>query len=802
MKAWRFLILAGLIGLTGCTSPEEEKHTPVNLALHKQYTLNEKPSYALCADAGDNEQLTDGRIMTDSKSTEWFWTNKGTVGWNRTSRPIEITVDLGETKPISGFSFHTAAGRADVNWPSIINVLVSEDGKTFYQAAEMVNTARAPEAYSIYTYITRDIKTKGRYVRFQCIPNGRYFFCDEIEVLSGPSENLNMKYSKPASSPDNLLMTSCIRKRMLDDILSIRKELENSKVQASVKKEISDSLDPLEKKAMEYEFSGDKQKFKAIIPLNALHAEIISTFAKTLRAEGLKELTLWHKDRYSRLALFEKPETEIPQLSVRMMNGECRADVLNITNSGDEKVKLSFRIEGLPENKTSPYLKIYEVKGVDTKDFKVDFSALVPIESVIEIPSGMTGQLWFSFNPQHVTPGTYKGIIEVFRDEKLVQKVPLELSISKVRFPEKINLKSLIWDYSFPVPHYALTQNNFKDAIAMMRKYFINIPVGRAVLASYPGKKDFDKTGTLIRKLDFSLFDEWAKLWPDATAYQIFLLVTQENDKFAGFTPGTPEFEKAIAEWLNAFSKHVKSKGLDPKKIMFNTLDEPRKPQNYQTLEKWVSAMKKSGAGFSIFSDPVCLEKENNMRYAPSALKKVDILCPLMAYYLSYSKDIKDFFEKEKAAGKEMWFYMCTEPNREFDPSYFRLQPWQAFKYGATGSGFWSFSDTGKLPSNWNPYANPTGNDYSPVYIDEDSITTAKQMEAVREGIEDYQYLIMLRNAATDSAAKEKACEVIRKTEELSGKEYWKKWDTQKTPCSFADNARNEVLDRLEESGK
>jgi len=589
---------------------------------------------------------------------------------------------------------------------------------------------------------------------------------------------------------------------MLNDILSIRNELENSKVPAALKKEISDRLDSFEKKAMSYDFNGGMQNFRAVIPLNPLHAEIISTFSKIIKAEGFKELTFWHKDRYARLALFEKPGQEKAEMSVRMMNGEYRADVLNITNAKDTKARLSFRIEGLPGGEMPPYLKIYEVKGVDTKDFKVDFSALVPVTSSFEIPSGMTGQLWFSFNPKDIAPGSYKGSAQVLSNGEIIQSVPLELNISNVKFPEKTSLKCLIWDYCFPVPHYSITKDNFKDAIAMMKKFFINIPVGKAVLASYPGKKDFDKTGKLISKLDFRLFDEWIKLWPDAAAYQIFLLVTEDNDKFAGFAPGSPEFENAIAGWLNSFSAHVRSKGMDPGKIMFNTLDEPRNPQNYQTLGKWVTAMKKSGADFPIFSDPVCLEKENNMRYATDALKEVDILCPLMAYYLSYSKDIKDFFEKEKAAGKEMWFYMCTEPNREFDPSYFRLQPWQAFKYGATGSGFWSFSDTGKLPSNWNPYTNPTGNDYSLVYIDEKSITTAKQMEAVREGIEDYQYLVMLQNSSSGNYAKEKVCDVIEKTGKLSGKEYWKKWDTQKTPCSFADKAKNEILDLLEKTRK
>jgi hypothetical protein len=73
-------------------------------------------------------------------------------------------------------------------------------------------------------------------------------------------------------------------------------------------------------------------------------------------------------------------------------------------------------------------------------------------------------------------------------------------------------------------------------------------------------------------------------------------------------------------------------------------------------------------------------------------------------------------------------------------------------------------------------------------------------MEAIREGIEDYQYLVMLRNAVSENAAKEESDDVLKKTEELSGKRYWQVWNTDNTPCSFADMARNRILDKLEKA--
>ena len=814
MRVCRFFVLAVLMGMAGCFIEKAEVHNPVNLALNKPYVFNIKPDYTYCTDPADTKQLTDGKIMHEV-SSNWFWINKETVGWNRPKNSVEITVDLGDIKPISGFSFHTAAGRDDVNWPAVINVLVSENGKEFYNIVDMASFSHEAlslsekEGYAIYNYSAQGLRTKGRYVKFQCIPSGIYLFCDEIEVFSEPDSNLKAEFSKSkfiAENSETQLMTTCIRKRMLCDIFYLRNELEKSKITLAEKNDISETLDTLEKKAMGYEFSGNPKQFKAIIPVNSIHSEIISVFATLLRGEGFSGLNIWHKDRYARLAMFEKPSGEKPRLSVKMMNEEYRADILNITNCENKTVKISFRIDGLPGGTNPSYLKVSEVKGVDTKNFKVDFSALLPVRLSsdgsysVDVLPGMTCQLWFSFHPQNLTPGNYQGNLKLYRDSKIIQSVPLEFAVSTVKFPSKTILKCFLWDYSF-TQNYAIGRGNLKEAVSMLKEYFINIPVSSAAVASIPKSTDFDKTGKLLRQLNFSFFDKWIKLWPAAAAYRIFLNITPDNQNFAGFTPGSPEFERAVAEWALSFSEHVKSKGIDPAKVQFNILDEPRKPEHYQINGKWSAAIKKSGAGLSIFSDPIDLEKLNNMQYAPTALKNIDVLCPLMACYISYPKDICDFFQKERTAGKELWFYMCTEPNRQFDPSYFRLQPWQAFIFNATGSGFWSFSDTGKLASNWNPYTNPAGYnyDYSPVYISPDSITTAKQMEAIREGIEDYQYLVMLKNAASDNTAKEEALDLIKKTNESSGKNYWIKWDTKKTPCSFADNARLKVLDRLEQ---
>ena len=92
------------------------------------------------------------------------------------------------------------------------------------------------------------------------------------------------------------------------------------------------------------------------------------------------------------------------------------------------------------------------------------------------------------------------------------------------------------------------------------------------------------------------------------------------------------------------------------------------------------------------------------------------------------------------------------------------------------------------------------------MYLDDRGVTAAKYMEAVREGVQDYEYLVMLRDRiralgqqdATGAAlaqAKEllaSACDRVHVGEK--GINY--RWDEQKDR-SVADVVRTEILEAL-----
>jgi hypothetical protein len=163
----------------------------------------------------------------------------------------------------------------------------------------------------------------------------------------------------------------------------------------------------------------------------------------------------------------------------------------------------------------------------------------------------------------------------------------------------------------------------------------------------------------------------------------------------------------------------------------------------------------------------------------------------------------KEFYGKLCANGRrEFWFYWCSGPARQLDPySYHRMQAWHCWVNGAVGMGFWAYGDTGHGNS-WCEYLSP-GTSFCPAYISPDSVTTSKHWEAVREGVEDYEYLHMLKQridrltqAGKTSPDLDKAGQLLVEGPKRVAKYDHSNWFTPKDR-SLADAVRLEVLDAL-----
>ena len=127
------------------------------------------------------------------------------------------------------------------------------------------------------------------------------------------------------------------------------------------------------------------------------------------------------------------------------------------------------------------------------------------------------------------------------------------------------------------------------------------------------------------------------------------------------------------------------------------------------------------------------------------------------------------FFQERQAAGDEVWFYTCVEPQGNYANRFMeqpliqtRLLHWMNYRYGATGYLHWGFNIwqflnlTGDaVTGGW-----PAGDAFI-AYPARDKVYASIRLKAMRDGIADYELLKLLEQKSPDKA-KELASAVIR----------------------------------------
>ena len=148
-----------------------------------------------------------------------------------------ITIDLGAVKPISGASFHTAAGVAGVELPQAIVVLVSDDGTRWREAGDLVAASRSQQAHAGYAeHLLRadNLATRGRYVAFLVEASGAFVFADEIEnytvapTLCSRERSSGRSWSDLSSYHETMRTRRGVHRRLTADCAEVKKELKES----------------------------------------------------------------------------------------------------------------------------------------------------------------------------------------------------------------------------------------------------------------------------------------------------------------------------------------------------------------------------------------------------------------------------------------------------------------------------------------------------------------------------------------------------------------------------------------------
>ena len=776
-RRWRRLFavsLAGLLGAGLCIGPTwvsprvGAQAAPQNLALGRPYTMSPPPNYSLTADAGDSVQLTDGSYTT---AIGTFWMHSNVVGWSHVA-PVTIVIDLQSVQPISGVSFSTAArAAADVHWPRSIFVLTSDDGRQYFPATDLAQvppgTAGPPSetAYATFRYAIGNLRTHGRYVAIIVDPIGPYVFCDEIEVLRGDPSFLSTPLAgEPATDLRqyfvNAHMNVSIGQRLSIDLQSARTALASAAaLDADLRARLTSELD-----SIEYGIAGlppAPAGFKAVLPLNDLHARIFAVQGAIAQAAGFPALSAWAVNPWDFARPLDKPTPASTQTaSILAMNGETRSGAVNFSNSSGQPVTVTLRTRNLNLNIRHD-LHLFEAEWTDTRELTPVADALVPLSdqtTVFVVPAGMTRQIWMSFAPQNRLSGTYRGTLQATTDAGTSLSVPIALTVLAGSFPARPTLHVGGWDYTDTTHGLGLTPTNVGPLIDQLHALKVDSPW--ATLGVMPSGT-FDALGQLQTSPDTTAFDAWVANWPDASRYFVFV---GGPDSIGGVQAADePRFTTAVGQWIAFWASHAVGLGIQPSQLMLLLVDEPMSAAQDQRIVHWARAVKAGAPDVGIWENP---NYRDPASAAAGLMDVSDVLAVKRSLIVSQGASYTDFFRQRGQQGQALDVYGASGPARLLDPyTYDRLQAWICADLGAGGSYLWSFADDAGGHS-WNEYGS-TDAPYSPFFLSSDQVTISKHSEAIREGMEDFEYLTMLRGKVANPRPRQRGTAALSDAQDL-----------------------------------
>ncbi len=770
-----------------------------NLAFGKTVKSNWPPLYGKSLSS-----LTDGKKAEAGKGKDYFNSPETLMfmtGYKATG--LEIDIDLEAVRGIDYIVYSTMGqyGRGNIVMPFAVRMYLSDDGANYRYYGNLaedcaLDTPDIGDEIQPYRFEMRSrrLNGHGRYVKL-LIRGTNYFYCDEIEVFGNASPGSNDGTAVTEFKVDDKDVTiSGIKRRYGVDLKHTVRAI--NALPENMRRPLLAEAETLKEKIVKYEFAGDPRSARLVMPYDRLHREIYALFGKTASAAKLSPIHLSCPDEYRFIRQFTFPAGKAVPISRKMMRNEQRGAAFNLFNATAVEQTISFRITGSAEHNIRPKLVEFTDTignipvGAALKDLKVKDGVYT-----VNLPVGMTTQVWLGIDTAGVAPGKYSAEIR-FQQQGLAN-LPVHLEVSKFSLPAKFSLDAGLWDYTYSYV-YGITPENIDAVTGLLNREGIS-PWGHAGMPKDRANAQPDFTG----------LDKMREKFPDARRYYLFFGLNADSG-FCGLKRGTPEFKEAVGAWAQQWQTGLTERGLDKGKAVFHLLDEPNSEATFLALAEWAEAVKSGAPDIPIIWNPNAFP-DGNLKAAERALQYCDMIMPRISKSLYSGAAWQQLFKKYRDKGGQMQYYDCCGPTRMLDPDYYRLMAWYAFRDHAVGVGFWQLSSI--CP--WNDYL-ILNNTWPVIFLNADGVQVSKSFEALREGRIDFEYMSMLREQIgqlrrarqnhraeqTQKALDQLLAEIFAAQDRrpVGGKYYAEFWHTDMSLSPSMNTVREKILDILEQN--
>jgi hypothetical protein len=407
--------------------------------------------------------------------------------------------------------------------------------------------------------------------------------------------------------------------------------------------------------------------------------------------------------------------------------------------------------------------------------------ALPPLDGPIDVEAGQNQPLWVLVHvPENAKPGDYRATLAL-RAEGFSADLPVGLHVWDFTLPKRSHLKTA---FGFSVGsvfqyHGLKTEEDKRKVVDLYLKSFGDHRISPydptpldPIRVKFVPEADPPKA-----EVDFAAFDEAMERAVREYGFNNFRLGIQgmgggtfherHDPSIAGFGEDTPEYQAMFASQVQQIEAHLREKGwLDMAFVYW--FDEPD-PKDYEFVANGMKRLEKYAPG---------LVRMITEQPSDEFDAHVNVWCPVSHNYDHAAA------EARRAQGERFWWYVCTGPKAPYCTLFIdhpatelRIWHWQTWQRDIVGTLVWQsnyWTSSAAFPDHpQNPYEDPMGyvSGYSTpkgtkrfwgngdgrfIYPPLAAATpsrmpvleppvTSIRWEMLREGVEDYEYLFMLR---------------------------------------------------------
>ena len=475
---------------------------------------------------------------------------------------------------------------------------------------------------------------------------------------------------------------------------------------------------------------------------------------------------LWPADSLTRVFEDSQPEYESSTIKLKAAQNEYESAQLVITAKRDltslkayavdlkddkgnsipkGNVKLNF-VGFIPISKNTPY----------TPDCRLERKAPCRIPDplleadCIDLKGGKSQPVWITvYVPKGTPPGEYKGAVKVSCREG-EGEVQLSLEVLPFELPSVRHLLVTNWINLGNIAKAHQVKLWSEEFFSILAKYaeIMTKHCQNVILTPWSLVKVYKEEKGL--SFDFSLFDKYVETFMKAGAAdrievshvahprsgwgtEVVLSEIEATDRRTGkrikLSP-----QEGLGPLLSALQDHLKAKEW-LEKAMIHISDEP----SISNIASW----KKASCFVADFAPELrridAIESTDFLGY-------LEIWVPKLNYFTTWD----ELYEAAREKGVELWFYTCCHPfgffpNRFLDYPLVktRVLHWINYAYDLCGFLHWGLNSWGKDPFG-EPNPNLPPGDTHIIYPGRDGPLSSIRFEVMRDGIEDYEYLLLL----------------------------------------------------------